>query len=296
MRLLFLFILIPFLGSAQLIDNRGCNAFTDDPFFYNDFIRSNKVKSITGHISTKNDLQVIKKSDLVTRYEFDTTGKLTNQFGSFNLMGKKDTTFVSYIYDTANHILTKRTNDSYGFFSYNYVYDTAGNVLSRTYCRDENKGSDRYHFKLARQYTIVKESYTYSSSDSVIEKQVFNNHGRVYQKEKYFYNQHDLLSKVVKKLIMNHKRSEVTYAYNDMGLVAEKRTQKDMSKEDFNKIAYSYDEFGNLEFIDEYKNGKKHTHKEVLYDKSTYLMKALLVQDVATNHITILKFSYEFFE
>ena len=78
--------------------------------------------------------------------------------------------------------------------------------------------------------------------------------------------------------------------------VSEMTIQKDMSKDAFSRLVYEYDKLGNLEVIDEYRNEELKTHKEVIYDKSTLLMKALLVQDVNSNFITITKYSYVFFD
>ena len=96
-------------------------------------------------------------------------------------------------------------------------------------------------------------------------------------------------------VIVNHKKAETTYKYNDLMKISEMTIQKDMSKDAYSRFVYEYDQLGNLEVIDEYRNEELKTHKEVIYDKSTLLMKALLVQDVASSFITITKFSYVFY-
>ena len=132
---------------SQLIDNANCQAFSDEPFFDLQFIKQNKIKTINGEIKTKGNLEVIKDAKLVSSYEFDKDGKLVLQLGSFNIMGSKDTTFINYIYDENNNVVTKRTNDAYGFFSYNFEFDTNQRVVSKVYCREENVCKDRYHFE-----------------------------------------------------------------------------------------------------------------------------------------------------
>ena len=296
MKLIILFLFIPSLLTAQLIDNRKCAAFSSEPFFYTSFIQKNKIKSITGAVSTKGDLQVIKSKGLVTKYEFDSTGLLFKQYDSFMRGNKKDTSIITYHYDILGNMITKRMSDSYGFFSYNFKHNEQQDVIQKTYCRDENATGNKNNFKLQKQYTIVNESYSYIRTDSTLQKNVFNNHGSVYQKEYYTYDENNLLSKKLKKLIVNHKKAETTYKYNDLGKVSEKRVQKDLSKTAYTRFVYKYDEFGNLEEINEYVNEKMKTHKEVIYNKSTFLMKALLVQDVNSNFITITKFTYEFWE
>ncbi len=284
-------------ANAQLIENINCAAFTEEPFFNLDFIKQNKIKSINGEIKTKGNLEVIKDAKLVTRYEFDREGKLVIQLGSFNTLGTKDTTFINYVYDENLNLLTKRTNDAYGFFSYNYTFDENNRVLSKTYAREENKGADRYHFKLGKQYVIVKERYSYIDNDSVLIKSIYNNHDRIYQKTTFTYNEHDLLESEVSQFVINKKKTKTSYSYTEQGLMKGKIHWKNTKNlKDFEKWEYQYDELGNLTYIDYYKGDVHTTHQEVLYDKSTYMLKALLVQDVASNFITIIKFSTEYYE
>lgn len=283
--------------SSQLIENINCEAFTDEPFFNLSFIKQNKIKSINGEIKTKGNLEVIKDAKLVSKYEFDKDGKLAIQLGSFNTMGTKDTTFINYEYDDNMNLLTKRTNDAYGFFSYNYTFDEENRVLSKTYAREENKGSDRYHFELGKQYIIVKETYSYIDKDSILIKSIYNNHDRVYQKTTFTYNEHDLLVEELSQFVINKKKAKTTYSYTELGLVKEKKHWKNTKKDDeFEKWEYQYDDLGNLTYIDYYKGEVHTTHKEVLYDNSTFMLKALLVQDVPSNFITIIKFSTAYYE
>ena len=296
MRLFLIVLILPAYFSAQLLDNRRCEVFSGEPFFYTEFIHSNKIKSIKGSISTKEDLRVIKSKGLITKFLFDRSGNLIKQFDSFYRGKKKDSSIITYHYDDEKNITTKRMSDSYGFFSYNYSYNEKGNVIRKTYCRDENATNNKNNFKLKKQYIIVNETYSYARSDSSLQKNVFNNHGSVYQKELYTYGVNRLLVKMVKKLTVNHKKAETTYKYNSEMKVSEMKTQKDMSKEVYSRFVYEYDQLGNLEVIDEYRNEVLKTHKEVIYDKATFLMKAFLVQDINSNFITITKFTYTFFD
>ena len=63
----------------------------------------------------------------------------------------------------------------------------------------------------------------------------------------------------------------------------------------FKKTNYKYDVLGNLIEINEYRNNQHITHKEILYDEKTFLLKALISQDVETNFIKIIKFKPSFF-
>lgn len=289
------FLIVSVSGKAQLIDNMQCEAFTEEPFFDEGFVSQNGIRVINGEIKTKGNLEVIKDPKLVSRYEFDSTGKLIIQYTSFNGSGTKDTTFINYVYDESGNILTKRTNDAYGFFSYNYEYDSLNRPILKTYCREQNVGKDRYNFELGKQFTIVKESYSYLVKDTVEIKSVYNNHDRIYQTDKYYTNSLGLLVKIETQFIINKKKAVTDYTYTDLGKVASKIHYKDSKNpDDFERWDFQYDELGNLTYIDYYKGNEHVTHKEVLYDKSNYTLKALLIQDVVSNFITIVRYTTVF--
>ncbi|MCT4583077.1 MAG: hypothetical protein N4A35_16825 [Flavobacteriales bacterium] len=294
MRLILVFLIVfPFVSKAQLLDNRECLVFSDAPFFYTKFIQQNQIKQITGVISTKKNLQVIEQRNLVNTYVFDQKGRLSKQYRSFNGSNSKDTTFITYHYNENDVVEVQRTSDSYGFFSNNYTFNEAGDVLSKTYCRDENL-SRRNNFKLGKQHIIVQETFSYEKSDSTLSKSTYNSHGKKYQTITSFYNEHGLKYKEEKKLLINKKKSITNYQYDDKGNVSEKTVYPDFNKSYHTTTKYQYDVLGNLEYIDEYKNDTHVTHKEIIYNKSTLLMKALLIQDIETNYIKIIKYSYQY--
>ncbi len=291
----FALLLLPLWVSAQLIDNSECQAFSETPFFNREFIQRNGIRQIRGKVSSKKTLQAIEDRKLVVGYVFDKKGRLIEQYRSFNNSDKKDTTFIYYYYDENDNIITQRMSDSYGFFSNNYTYNPLGQMTEKTYCRDENTGKDKQHFKLGKQHIIVKETFSYENTDSTLHQHTYNSRGKKYKTISSYFNKHGLLSKDEKKLMINKKKSKTLYQYDDKGNISEKTVYPDYKKDQHTTTKYLYDELGNLEYIDEYVNGKHITHKEILYDKSTYLMKALLVQDIETNFIKIIKYTYDYY-
>ena len=291
----FFFLLYVYTIPAQLLDNSSCKVFSDEPFFSQEFIKNNGIKKITGEISTKKNLQVIEQRNLITNYEFDKQGRLIKQYRSFDgNSNRKDTTFIHYYYTPKNQIKTQRTSDSYGFFSDNFEYDDKGNIITKTYCRDENIGKNKKEFKLGKQHVIVKETYAHESTDSTHSKITFNNYGKKYLVVTKHYNKDGYLTKEVKKLTINKKKSIIKYEYDDKGNISKRTVYPNFNKPENTATVYQYDELGNLEYIDEYTNGKKITHKEIIYNKSTLLMKAMIIQDIETNYIKIIKYSYEY--
>ena len=68
-----LFLLFAFTGTAQVLDNRNGSAFTDKPFFNEDFIRQNKLKQLSGYYVLKKKGEMMKKTKYKYVYDFDHT-------------------------------------------------------------------------------------------------------------------------------------------------------------------------------------------------------------------------------
>ncbi len=283
-------------GSTQILDNRDCSAFTDEPFFNKQFIQINHVKAIKGRIKTKRKLHPIQDKGLETYYGFDEAGILTHQYKTRFKSSKKDTTMVTYVYDDSNRVVVKRLNDSYGFYSYNYTFDDQGQVASEKYCRDENIGSSKVDFKLGKQTIIVSENFKNEwMNDTLMKKRYFNNYGRPYQEKYYYWDDKGYLKEEETMLLLNSKRNKVSYVYNEKGLVVEKIQSSNVTGNSTLKHEYTYDDVGNLTQIDEYRNNKHVTKREIVY-KDNMLLEAVIVWDVATEFMTIVSYDFEFYE
>jgi len=287
-----------FFGGAQILDNSSCKAFTDEPFFSNDFIKTNKIQSIRGEIFTKVKLAAIRTQGLKKGYDFNIDGQLTAQFStSIGSKSMMDTTFVKYAYNKDNAIVTKRRNDKHGFYSYNYTYDSLGLQNSEKYCRDENANTARDNFKLGKQFVIVSEACKNEwLSAKELKKRYFNNYNKPYQEVFYRWDDKGYLFEEETVLLLNSKRNKVVYEYNDKGLVMRRYKTSSVAGNSKIEFKYNYDEVGNLTEIDEYRNGKHITNKEIIYDGKTMLMDAVIIMDVATEYMKIVRYYYTFFE
>lgn len=282
---------------AQIIDNSHCQAFTDEPFFNREFISANNIKSIHGMVSTKAVLDKIRDRGFEHYYEFDTTGKQTMQYSTFMRYGNtKDTTVINYYYDEGGRMETTRRNDVHGFYSYNYEYDTLGRLTAQSYCRDQNIGPNKSRFELGEQYVIVSEKYGYEQVDeSHIKRSYYNNNGLVYQTEVSHFDEHGYLTEVVTRLVIGKKGSQITYEYDEKGRVSRMCNYANLDVENEITTEYTYDEVGNLLMMDIYRNGVHITNKELLYDEATMLFDAMIIHDIETDYITIIKYEYGFY-
>ena len=295
-RLVLLFLsFISFSSSAQMINNGMANLFTETPFFNEKYIRSVNLKSIIGTISSKKELGAIKKSGKKEAYIFNKKGNLIIHYLSNNTKSKTDTVFTFYEYNKENKNSVMRVSDSYGFYSYTKNYDSTSRLVNQVYSREKNASKSKMNFKLEERYIIFEESYQYSFKDSVQIVTTLNSNGRPYKIEKKFYDMLGYLTKSTTKLLISNKTKYELYHYNDRGFLKSIQYFKEAIKFPIKEIKYDYDEWGNVTFMDEYKNNERIIHKELLYEPSTLILKTILSQDLVSNLITITKFKSKFY-
>lgn len=290
-----LFLLSTLLGNTQILDITQ-PLFTDAPFFNQTFIKQNKIKSITGSISSKKVRDIIRTKGLDYYYQFNENGTLKIQLSSHLSSGVKDSTTVNYTYDDKGLLSVKRKNDSYGFFSYNYIYDSDNNIILQTYCRDENKLNTKKAFELKKQYIISTDSFSYQKYDETqTKKYYYNGYKKVFKEQTNYYNEYGYLIEEYTKFIIGNNKKKLTYEYDEQGRLAKKHTYTNIAEGLKTTEVYTYDEIGNVLDIKTY-NGDKHTNtKQFLYDSKTMLLTAQIIQDIETEFLRIIQYRYEFF-
>mgnify|MGYP005697613573 FL=1 len=280
---------------AQMINNESGQIFTETPFFNEKYIRSVKLKSITGAISSKKELGAIKSSGKKEAYIFNEKGNLTVHYLSSKTKNKPDTTFTFYEYNLKNENTIFRVSDSYGFYSYSKKYNDLGKLINKTYSREKNSSKSKMNFKLEENYVIFEESYLYENKDSIIEVTTLNSNGRPYQRQIYYYDSFNYLFKIHTRLLISNSTKFEKYSYNDRGFLKSIQYFTNENETPIKELRYDYDEWGNVTFMDEYKDNVRVIHKELLYDPSTLILKTILSQDLVSNLITIIKYKPEFY-
>jgi len=269
--------------------------FTDEPFFNERFIKANKIKSITGSISSKKVRDIIRSKGLDFHYEFNKQGKLTHQISSHLSSGIKDSTTVIYHYNENNSLAIKRKNDSYGFFSYNYTYDQNNQLISQTYCRDENLYAAKNKFHLKSQFVISKDSFSYEKYDATQSKKKFYNvHGRLFKEQINYYDTYGYLIEEYTKFIIGNNKKKITYSYDENGRLSTKNTYINIAQDKKTTEEYSYDEIGNVLEIKVFSDGEQITSRQFLYDQKTMLLTAQIIQEVSSGFLRIIQYRYTF--
>ncbi len=295
-KLLFiLFSLGYYTGYCQILDINQ-PLFSDEPFFNQIFIKTNKIKSITGSISSKKIRDIIRTKGLDYYYEFDNDGKLKLQLVSHLSNGLKDSTTVSYTYNPNGTVSVKRKNDSYGFYSHNYKYDESNHIVSQTYCRDENKFNSKTEFELKNQFVISTDSFSYEKTDATQTKKLYYNaYKKVYKVEMAYYNEYNYLIEEYTRFIIGNNKKKITYEYDEKGRLYKKHTFINIAENKKQTEVYTYDEIGNILYIKVYDNEKHKTTKEFLYDKNM-LLSAQLIKDIESEFLRIIQYRYTFYD
>jgi len=285
------------LSVGQILDNSNVELFGSEPFFNVEFIKQNQIKTIHGNFSIKRDRQPIRQLNLFQHFEFNNQGQLIMQMESYYKRGGwLDTAVVLYHYHESGKLLTKRTNDAYGFYSYHYEYDEDDNIIKETYCRDENIGSSKSNFVPGKEFTIKSETFEHLVPGEYQYKKLFyNNQGKLYKEKMIYYNKIGNKTEETEKYIVTNKRSNILYEYDDYNHVQKISEVPDLRFESKNINTFSYDEVGNIISEEINKDSKPSIFREYLYDPSTMLLKDRLVKDEATKAINIIRYSYEFF-
>lgn len=300
MKLNRLFFVLAFLfcfeSFAQILDAHK-TLFGEESFFNNQFIKSNKIKIISGSWSSKKVKDIIRKKDLDFYYEFNEDGTLKQQYSTFlTQKTKEDTTIIAFEYDTEKKIIVKRKTDNQGFFSYRYLYDTNNNIVKETYYREENNSPTKNQFELKKAYIITSDSFAYQKATPFqTKKTTYNTYRKSYKEDFFYYDSLGYLVEVYSKYIIGSNKSKTTFSYNEKGRLAEKQTTPNLNAAYTKKEVFLYDEIGNLTEIKTYENDVYKTSTQFMYD-GKMLLTAQLTKEIETEFITILQFDYQFFE
>lgn len=292
--LIYLFLAISPLGFTQILDNAEGKTFGDVPFFNEEFIQRNHVKTISGYYSTKAKMSYIQKTKDIYYYEFNENGQLVKDYRT----QYGDTLISMYSYDSLSRLSILRKSDNVGFHSYHFTYDNKGRVLAEEYRRDVNKVGNKAKFQLDKSYIVSIERYAYVDLEGANYKKIyFNNADRIYKEEFFYFNEDGYLLKEEGRLKMGSGLTNTSYTYDEMGRVIQKTVEKRVMGNYTSKWKYEYDEHSNVLAQHYYKNEVYMEEIQIVYIPETLLLKAFIYLDTETSFMTILQFSnYTFFE
>jgi hypothetical protein len=292
-----LLIVISLECTAQMLNNKLGEAFTDQPFFNEDIIRRNGIQSISGRFTTKKVGDVMRNTDLERKYYFDRQGKLIKMHETVQAPSGKDTVVTYWEYDSRGNVTVIRKADQYGFYATHFDYDDKNRVIREEFRRNLNQNKNRIGFQLGEEFVVSYETSRYENYDRQ-EKRIFiNSYDYPYKEEITYFDEEGIIIERMDRLKRTSGIKQTRYTYNEKGLLDSLIISSNQTGLQERVYTYEYDNYGNILSKQYYNNGTHQTDYQIIYHRETSLVNYILTREVITNFITVLKLSnYTFFE
>ena len=108
--------------------------------------------------------------------------------------------------------------------------------------------------------------------------------------EFFYFDENGFLLRQEGRLKMGSGLTNTYYTYDQKGRVLEKRVEKSVMGNYTSKWTYEYDEHSNVLAQHYYKNDVYITENQIVYFQESFLIKAIITRDEATDFMTILQF------
>jgi hypothetical protein len=275
-----------------MINNISGNAFTDAPYFDQKIILANKIKSIEGTFSRKKDGDIIRATNDVFNYKFDSLGRLESILQTKTDALKKDTTIQFYFYDSLNRLVMQRKTEFGGVSAYYFDFDSIGRVVKITQKRDV---LDKFG-NLKQSFLMNQEYKTYEQSSLGSKTIVSNNYNLPYKEEWEIRNADGYLLESKENFKMIELLKSKKYFYNEKGLLSSIAIYENNTPNPIEENIFKYDALGNLIEKHTKRNGIFIKDLQIIYDNKTQLLGSFIQREVASNLMYIVRFKdYKFY-
>lgn len=275
-----------------MINNITGTAFTDAPYFDQKIIYANRIKSIEGTFSRKKDGDIIRATNDVFNYKFDSLGRLESILETKTDALKKDTTVQFYFYDSLNRLVMQRKTEFGGVSAYYFDFDSIGRVVKITQKRDvlDKFGNLKQSFLMNQEY----KSYEQTSLGS--KTIVSNNYNLPYKEEWEIRNADGYLLENIENFKMIELLKSKKYFYNEKGLLSSIAIYENNAPNPIEETIFKYDALGNLIEKNTKRNGIFIKDLQIIYDNKTQLLGSFIQREVASNLMYIVRFKdYKFY-
>lgn len=299
------------------------SAFEPQLPFNVDYVKSQKIKSITFDILDKKDLQVAEDKGLLNYYEFNQQGQITRfyytsiakviqkEYHTGPVYHKRrkvssghtytkneyvyDTVSTNYYYNGNGLLKLKRYNDGAYYESYYYDFDLEGKVTQEKRCRETNVSPNKYEFKLGNQLVISEESYEYQTTGKKQYKKICkNDEGRPYKEVIYNVNNDGKITSINEQYIVTWIVQQSSFVYNEEGRLISAVYKENSGGNTEQSRTYDYDSNGCLLTEKQYKNGV--LQKEISYVTDVNKkVNSYLIRDPNAKTIRIVKLYYQYY-
>ncbi len=308
---------------AQALIPTAESAFETQLPFNTQYIKDQKVKSITFDIIDKKDFQVAEDQDLLNFYEFNADGLLTRYYYTMvmKIIQKEyhhdavyrkkrrvsngysyskneyiyDTISTMYFYDATKLLKLKRYNDGSYYESKYYSYSVENKLLNEKRCKETNVSENKAEFKLGAQTVMSEESFEYVATGKYQYKKICkNDEGRTYKEIIYNTNETGQLLSINEQYTATWITQSSTFTYNAKGQLASAKYTSNSNGELELSRTYEYDQNDCLLEEKQFKNGV--LQKEVSYvTDSTKKLHSYIIRDPSGKSMRIIKLFYLYY-
>lgn len=281
--------------SAQLLENTRGNAFTDIPFFNTHFVKGSKIKEIHGKFTFKKQGDIMRESNYVYVFNFDTLGNLVRHYQTSKGDPVTDTSVRFYDYTQDGRLVRKRISQRKGFLSTYYSYNSEGQVVKEEVYRDIDTLHSLLRPSIERSILWNTETMSYQLYEGQYKKKVYNSYGNQYLEVTKYLDSLGYLAREEELFTITGNRITTKYKYSDKGWIERVAVYKNTDTIPTSESRYTYDTFGNLQSKLVYKDGVFITEYQIVYSGLTGLIYSIIMREVSNNFITIIRFSEPLF-
>lgn len=323
---IFLFLLtigvLTSIQSQTLIPSTQ-TAFEKQLIFNANYIKANKIKTITFDIIDKKDLQVAEDKGLMNFYEFDQEGRLKRyyyttiskiiqkEYHSGPVYRKKkkisngysytkneyiyDTVSTNYFYNQQGDLILKRFNDGNYYESYYYEYDAQHRIIRERRCKETNVSPNKYEFQLGVQNTISDESFAYQETGKNQYKKICkNDEGRVYKELIINTNEAGQITSSHEQYTVAWIVQQTHFSYNKKGQLAEATFKGNANGDVLISHIYEYDTLDCVYSEKQLKNDQVQFEISYVTD-TTKKLNSYIIRNPAEKTIRIVKLLYAYY-
>ena len=284
-----------FKSNAQLLDNSKGQAFTDIPYFNTQFVKASKIKEIKGEYTFKKQGDIMRESNFVYVFSFDSLGRLKRHYETAKGDLVTDTLVRFYTYNDKNELRSIRVNEKRGFMTTYFTRDSLSRIIKEEIWRDIDTLHSLLEPDIERSILWNSETMSYENYGDQFRKKVYNNYGNQYVGQTSYYDSLGYLNREEELFTITRNRLITKYFYANKGWIERIESYRNNDSLPFSEIRFTYDAYGNLQSKGVYKNGIFTTDYQVIYSSSTGLLSSVFVREVSSNFFSIVRFSEPLF-